>query len=695
MDQYEHNNIQTNKNWVNGPNTQFRSIMNTIAQRNEVLAAKKGTDDYYEAVVLLEGDAHVQNVGWLDYLLDEITDKAPFAILGSSYRGFSWDNFRDQLPKALLEHKNGNAVYNITHPLTQHYVQELKEEKSTYFNSIAYDYRISQMIVEGRDGIPPEFPFPEILDESTGGPVVLPPKKAKFSSWWSQWGGPNAIKESDVIANWAATNYLPLHIDDGSPIVHGKGAWLPFDDTHHKISLVVTDWDEDFADSLLSTIDSSDHPFAEILVVKSPTASTEYHSLWETVSSLWHSNTPTNIPVRFVERTWSDFMDVCDAPVSTEFFMTTNSYHEAVENFDLMFSHDDPPRPLIAYTPASSKHCTDYEACVETVNLSKLFNPGLDKVILDMDMVYHTSSRNAFCHEWRRKNGDQGELLLDRLGGSDAYLDLLRSGTPRGPTATSYYAYLENSGMADNIYAFTNRLDHGAVDHFVKVHQDEEVERHLAAMGQVPTHRMAKEVPQNGKSGPPQDAEAVALHMAALQGNFGSVRRMDAVDDSSVRRMLQSDESNKEEEPGFFARLWQRFIDFFRRIFFIKTDDEEKEPYEPLVDVTHYDDAQSETSSSDRAPSAPNRNRAKTGGIQFAAQTSANSMNTTLEENTWYSGGSANRELVLERPGWLVQKDRNRNDAAFVARQARKRAQKRKRARKREQTRRKLRSFFF
>ena len=688
MDQYEHSNVQTNKDWVNGPNSQFRSIMNTIAQRNEDLAAKGKDDGYYEAVVLLEGDAHVQSVGWLDFLLDEVAAKAPFAILGSSYRGFSWDSFRDRLPVALLEHKNGNAIYNITHPLTQHYVEELKEEKSTYFNSIAYDYRMSQMIVEGRDGTPPEFPFPEIIDASTGGSVVLPAKTAKFSSWWNQWGGPDAIQESEVIANWAATNYLPLHINDGSPIVHGKGAWLPFDDTHHQITLVVTDWDEGFAESLLSAIDSSDHPFSEILVVKSPSASAEYHSLWDTVSSLWHSNAPTSIPVRFVDRKWPDFMDVCDAPVSTEFYMVTNSYHEVVENVDLMFSHDDPPRPLITYTPANSKHCTDYPACVETVNLAKTFNPTLDKVILDFDMVYHTSSRNAFCHEWKKENGDEGEVLLDQLGGSGAHL--LQSGTPRGPTATSYYAYLENTGMADNIYTLSNRLDNGSIDHFHKVREDEEVERHLAALGQVPTQRMAKEVQPNAKPGPPRDAEAVALHMAALQSNFGSVRRMDVANDGSVRRMLQS---TGEEEPGFFARLWQHFLDFFRRLFFIKTDDEKEDPYEPLVDVTRYGDNESKETSAERAPVSPSRAKAA-GGIQFASQTSANSGNKMLDENTWYSGGSTNRELIVERPGWLVQKDRNRKDAAFVAKQARKRQQKRKRAARVERTRRSLRSLF-
>ena len=38
-------------------------------------------------------------------------------------------------------------------------------------------------------------------------------------------------------------------------------------------------------------------------------------------------------------------------------------------------------------------------------------NPGHDKVVLDMDMLYNTKERNAFCKEWREVNGEEGEDL--------------------------------------------------------------------------------------------------------------------------------------------------------------------------------------------------------------------------------------------------------------------------------------------
>lgn len=213
MDLYERNHVQLNRHWVNGPNSQFRSIMEFIQRRNEE-ETSKGMEPYYEAVLILEGDSQVQKLGWLDRVLDEIKSKAPFAILGSRYKGHSWDSFRDQMPTALLEHINGNAVYNVTHPLTEHYVAELKEEELTYFNAIPYDYRISQMISEGRyRDYTPEFPFPEMRDTSGKFSVTLPSNKKLFESWWAQWGGEgdaNPIKESSVIHNWVSTQSLLL-----------------------------------------------------------------------------------------------------------------------------------------------------------------------------------------------------------------------------------------------------------------------------------------------------------------------------------------------------------------------------------------------------------------------------------------------------------------------------------------------------
>jgi len=293
----------------------------------------------------------------------------------------------------------------------------------------------------------------------------------------------SAIKESNVITNFAATNFLPKHLGD-EPIVHGKAAFYPWDPSTHKITLVVSDWHEDLSYSLLTHLDKSNHPFSEVVVMHSSarkgTAVTSEHksSLWD---ALFHSPKPvstapsTTVPVSYIRRDTPDFMDLCDAEVKTEWFMLTNAYHHVSPDVDLMFTGDTIPRPVVPYVPADTSHCTDYDACRETARLARTVYPNLDKVVLDTDMLFHTRIRDVFCDAWKEENGELGEELALKEGGLDAYL--IRS-VPRGPTATSYVAHLYLTGMAGNMYEFTNRLHYGSKDAFARIHADFEEKRH-------------------------------------------------------------------------------------------------------------------------------------------------------------------------------------------------------------------------
>ena len=90
------------------------------------------------------------------------------------------------------------------------------------------------------------------------------------------------------------------------------------------------------------------------------------------------------------------------------------------------------------------------------------------KVVLDMDMLYHTKERNAFCEEWAERNGENGEDLYAKhqplrwklreekiIGPKGAslsspfFLQTSSSSTlgfamscNSGPTGTDYLAYL-------------------------------------------------------------------------------------------------------------------------------------------------------------------------------------------------------------------------------------------------------------
>lgn len=197
-----------------------------------------GTEDepYYELALIMEPDNRPQRTGWLDELLAEAVERAPFAVLGSKYKGRAWDGIKDQMPASLVEHINGNAAYNLTHLLFHQVLRELHNEANTPFVAIPYDYRISQMAHEGMHGTPPEFPFPWI-QESDGRPVQLT-KKRRFETWWNKFSrgedeGP--IKESRLIGNFAETNYLMKHVG-GEALVHGLNLYQPLN-PHTHVSL--------------------------------------------------------------------------------------------------------------------------------------------------------------------------------------------------------------------------------------------------------------------------------------------------------------------------------------------------------------------------------------------------------------------------------------------------------------------------
>jgi len=471
FDLYLPSAIQTNPMWVNGPNQQF------------IKSYEHAKDLGYDAMVLMEGDVQPQVNGWLDLLLSEVKRNEPFALLGSKYDGHSWDNFRDEMPPALLDHLNGNAIYNITHPLLENIISELKKEKDTYFNAIPYDYRISQMWTEGSKGIPPNFPYKEIIDESTGQPVVLPTKTKLFRSWYNKYGEEQPMKETHVVTNFGATNFLPQQVE-GVPLVHGKGVYSPHEPKKHKITLVVSDWDMDYAKHLLEVIDHNRHPFSEVLVMRDGLPNSILSAFFGEGDKLEGGKGVKTSNVRYVERAAPDFMDLCEAPVETEYFMITNAYHRVAPDINIMFTPENdvsgvPGRPLIPFTPSETEYCNEYPACRETLNLGREIYRDLDKIVLDFDMIYQTSARNDFCAFWKTAHGPNGALLSSRRKFPADLQHILR-----GPSATSFVAYLYSIGVADTIYAFSDKTMHGSSDVFVKVlEEDEQLNHHLHLKG--------------------------------------------------------------------------------------------------------------------------------------------------------------------------------------------------------------------
>jgi len=373
----------------------------------------------------------------------------------SKYNGDKWDQFYEQIPYALLNHINGNGIYNTSHPLMERLVGQLEVEAPCPYNSIPYDFRMSQMVTEGRFGIVPKLATKIMLNED-GQNITLSDNTAMFAKWWSMWGDQHPMKETPVIHNYAATNLIPRHLGE-EYVIHGAKLYSPWDPTETKISLVVSEWFADRSKHLLNTLDRKEHPFSQVILMLPPDvmAKDEYN---ETV-----------VPVKAHHRTAPDFMDLCEAPVETEWFMITNSYHHVASHVDLMFTPGT-LKPVVPFTPATYPFCFKFPYCKENINLAQRINSKHDKVVLDFDMLYHTKTRNAFCEKWKEEYGEEGE---DLYANDKRALRIKRFIGPKGPTGTSYTAYTISQGEGD-MYKFTDRSLYGARDNFIKIFRLEE-----------------------------------------------------------------------------------------------------------------------------------------------------------------------------------------------------------------------------
>eukprot|EP00545_Synedropsis_sp_CCMP1620_P000295 CAMPEP_0119003900 /NCGR_PEP_ID=MMETSP1176-20130426/829_1 /TAXON_ID=265551 /ORGANISM="Synedropsis recta cf, Strain CCMP1620" /LENGTH=919 /DNA_ID=CAMNT_0006955545 /DNA_START=86 /DNA_END=2845 /DNA_ORIENTATION=- len=435
-------------NWVNGPNRQFEAAFRII---------QSGEWGDYDGFYLMEGDSIPIKNNWLDVVLSEIESNRPFAILGAKYNGDKWDNFYEQIPLSLIHHINGNAIYNTSHPLLERLVGQLEVEAPCPYNSIPYDYRMSQMVVEGAMGIVPEL-APKIMLNEEGENITLSNNTEMFTKWWDMHSADTPFKETPVIHNYAATNLIPRHLGP-EYIIHGAKLYAPWNPTKTSITLVIAEWFHDRSTYLLSHLDEKDHPFSEVVVMLPPNI--EAHEDYDNM---------TVVPTRSQHRSAPDYMDICEAEINTEWFMLTNSYHKVASHVDLMFVPGT-FKPVVPFTPATYAFCFKFPYCKESVNLAQRFSPGHEKVVLDFDILYHTKTRNEFCKEWKERFGPEGENLYKGRRKKKALEGKIIG--PSGPTGTSYAAYLAREGK-DALYKFTDRSLYGARDPFVKVFAREE-----------------------------------------------------------------------------------------------------------------------------------------------------------------------------------------------------------------------------
>ena len=147
-----------------------------------------------------------------------------------------------------MNHINGNALYNLTHPLLEELVSKLESEATTMANTVPFDYRISQLLYESETGNKPTFHnYYQNVDISitiggtsnnkdNGDGEEEDTSSSLVRSWSTTYDFDVAIQDIPVIGNYARTNLIEDMIDDNAYIVHGANMLSKWDTTTMGVS---------------------------------------------------------------------------------------------------------------------------------------------------------------------------------------------------------------------------------------------------------------------------------------------------------------------------------------------------------------------------------------------------------------------------------------------------------------------------
>eukprot|EP00667_Euglena_gracilis_P005713 EG_transcript_5756 len=377
--------------WVKGPNLQY-------------LAIAEGFENtqwgQYDAWFLMEMDCVARRAGWLAELLAEVAQRAPFAVLGSFYRGDQWDKL--DMPPAIHQHINGNAVYNHSNPLVRQIVATLRAE--------AVDGNWSQAF--------------DVL----GAAVYLNSTlTAQQFGWYAG--------DSRVIGNYAHTPMLEAYYA-GEALVHGGWLYGEWNASDGEVTLVVSDygrWATEEAWTELETFEASllrgHHPFRHVVAVRPPEN--------VTAAPYYGGSGPDTVAFQQVPRNGSVWLDWCAAPVPTPWFLYTNVFFDFRRRVDILRTTDT-HQPVATYLPAGSSYCLDSDVCTYHLTRAKQF-AGVSPIgHVDLtQLLFRTAERDAFCAAWQRWRAATPAPDCDPVP---------------GPTADDYAAYLlavNRSGIYD------------------------------------------------------------------------------------------------------------------------------------------------------------------------------------------------------------------------------------------------------
>ena len=395
QDMYRSSHGAHDVTWNLGPNLQFYFMLQYYATAN------------VDVLFMMESDTIPLAPEWLQGLLNTKGALGPFSVVGSQYSGYKWRFLRSLLKRSLLDHLNGNALYNLSSPLLRSELDTFDvNEWETVLHS-SFDVRFAEVVYDEESGVD----TPEEAEQAFG------------------------YKQTATMSNHAASFVVPQDICAETCFIHGANYMRDWstrccagdpsytgvypkpciaDSENASLTLIVTDFGTGSLDTFMANLtrtrqaladaqtnpDTCKHldtcasyslPFDEIIVVTPAASLAEYQATYSDPTVTFMARSREN---------YSAWWDICSTPVNTTWFMQVTSFFSFVDDFRLVV-HTDVNGTLMPLSPYI-EHDSDYcgRECRKEINDTRQsIHSGANRRYLQSHSVYNTAIRDQYCSE--------------------------------------------------------------------------------------------------------------------------------------------------------------------------------------------------------------------------------------------------------------------------------------------------------
>lgn len=453
----------------------------------------------------------------------------------SSYSNFdsaSWNSLMhgsnrlsiDSMSQLIRNVTCGNDIYNVSDSLLEAFVGQLEVEAPSPYNSVPYNFRLVQLLEEGRTGNVPVLP-PKLLLNEEGRNIILSNNTLMLRKWVTRYSEQNSspFKDTTILRSNGPINIIRSDLGT-EHIIHASKLYDSWSDHKelHPITLVISNTNFTRTKELVVSLEEKRHPFTEVIIMASYgdiegelsqgskatflERGTCHELCLQDINEKLNNLTNGTLPILFQERQVGyaegispELMDKCYATPSSDWFIIIDSYLDLRDDANLLVV---PPRVLdgiaktankrgrnskpfedispglhilVPFRPASYKIALQYphlNAIYRRMrsfhHLATLrhFGEGSDiylgdRLFSEWDVPYHVHLRNSFCDEWMQIFGGEGEWI---------------EGEPGGPTASDYMAYV-NTELLTNYrtpYKMSDITLHTTYSPFVLLNDNKE-----------------------------------------------------------------------------------------------------------------------------------------------------------------------------------------------------------------------------